>query len=275
MKYILDPREILKQHKPDPLQLALLDAFDAATNGMENPEAMIAIQHSKEAFLQSWIELVYAIRALYEEDSDTCLLHTRRIHDSSPPATLKPLFMAWIQASNFNKATNMLEKSGEVPLALLELFGSLFSGPHPAEALAEQAEEALNHAMTEQYEHLIYRILRMLQDQKRSDGPLLAVRYAVYCLNQLHAAGYAKTEFFSLIIRALGHADGFYALGVSLLDHDLEAAQSALRAALEAQDGVFIDTYQTHYIQQLLNLLKSTSTKKTKQKRPAKQLELF
>jgi hypothetical protein len=89
--------------------------------------------------------------------------------------------------------------------------------------------------MTGHFERLSRSVLRGLLEERRCDGRLLALRYALYCLSFLAKEGYTQTDFFSLIIRVLGNADGFFVIGLSLLDDDEEAALQAFEAALEAR----------------------------------------
>jgi hypothetical protein len=127
--------------------------------------------------------------------------------------------------------------------------------PHPLTLAAEQAEEALRHGLYEQFEALAVRVFAGFRAQVRNDGALPALRYALYCLDMLDKNGYEGTGFFSAIIKALGEADGFCALGFALIGKDNGTAAAALQKALDAGDGIFLDPPMKSLIAEMILLL--------------------
>jgi len=184
------------------------------------------------------------VRALYSGDPPSCERALGSIGEGTPPAALVPFFRAWLVACRPGETKQLFrESSGGIDAAdraVAKLYGRVLTDAHPLTILSEQAEEALRHGMLEHFESLCYRILRDLQEQRLCDGPLLAIRFAVSSLKALDEAGYGDTDFFSVILRALGRSDGFCALALSLMDRDQVAAAAALQGSLEAADGVFV-----------------------------------
>lgn len=284
----------------------LADAFDAACNGLENPEALARMEKLRGKEFTNWKHLVHAIRAMYRGDEESCRGASDSIESVSPPASLKGLFSAWISGM---KSAGPAEESALVPgrkkpgataltaggnadLPAMELYRKLLVHPHPLRLIAEQADEALRQGMIGHFERLSQSVFRGLREERRCDSALLALRYARYCLSLLSEGGYTPTDFFSLIVRVLGRADGFFVIGLSLLDNDEEAALGALEAALETRasevpDGsFFLDNEMVPALRAMINLMREESPRMpAKNAKPSKhgrtrtesrgQLELF
>ena len=198
---------------------SLVDAFDAVTNGMENPESFARLDMITGEELQPWKHLVYAIQALYADDAPRCEAALAAMADDSPPAVLKPLFRAWMHRPDNSPGSRetLFAELAEACDPVVTLYRRLLIEPHPLSLLAEQAEEALRHGLAEQFATMAGKILRTLRELNNRDGPLLALRYAQYCLDLLDKGGYEDTDFFTAILKALGEADGFCVLGFALL----------------------------------------------------------
>ncbi|MDR1211228.1 MAG: hypothetical protein LBK40_03245 [Spirochaetaceae bacterium] len=293
----------------------LADAFDAACNGLENPEALARMEKLRGKEFTDWKHLVKAIRAMYRGDAESCREASDSIESSSTPASLKSLFAAWISGM---KNAGPAEASARAPgqrkpgaaalmtggnsaVPAMELYRKLLVHPHPLRLIAEQADEALRQGMTGHFERLSQSVFRGLREERRCDSALLALRYARYCLSLLNEGGYTQTDFFSLIVRVLGRADGFLVIGLSLLDNDEEAALGALEAALETRvpeeqasarsgedpDGsAFLDNEMAPALRAMINLMRKESPRMpVKNAKPSKrgrvrgespgQLELF
>ncbi|MDR1948576.1 MAG: hypothetical protein LBQ38_04225 [Spirochaetaceae bacterium] len=220
---------------------SLADAFDAATNGMENPEGFARMETIQDPRFRSWQALIRAIKALYAGDLAACRSAADAIPENEAPGALKPLFRAWIHRHDPKNREGIFEELSRSCDAVAELYRRLLVEPHPLSLMAEQAEEALRHDLPEQFKTLAVRIMKKLREERRCDGPLLALRYARYCIDLLNRAGYGGSDFFSAIIGVLGEADGFCALGFALIGRDNEAAARVLRKALKAGDGLFLE----------------------------------
>jgi len=275
MKYIIDPRTLLDQAPIDSPYWALVDAFDAVTNGIENPEAMERLQKLQDPVVEPWKILIGAIKALYQEDTGSCALAVERLDPQSPPGVLKPLFLAWI-ASAFG-GEKLVTHMASASASVADLFNRITTRIHPIAMVAEQAEEALRQGMIDYYEGLVQRVLRELREQKRGDGPLLAVRYALSFLRDLDAQGIGGQEYFSILLKALGKSDGFCVLGIYLWEKDELAAETAFRGALENHDGVFVNGEIRKILTFILAQEKQKKPKMTKKRAQGtqKQLELF
>jgi hypothetical protein len=85
MKHIIDPRPLLEGASPSSPLWALADAFDAAANGMENPEADARLSAvTAEEFLP-WKAAISALKALYADDRLACLDAAAAMAVDSPP----------------------------------------------------------------------------------------------------------------------------------------------------------------------------------------------
>lgn len=266
---IVDPRTLLDTEARGSPAWALVDALDAAANGMENPEAFAQVASIADPILLPWKMAVEAIRALYAEDASACAAAARAIDDGSPPAALKPLLLAWATGAPSPRSS---DPSGA-------LSGLVFSGEHPLAAAADQAEEALRQGLPDRFDALAFRVMRELRDSPHPEGPRLAVRFAAACIRA--SAQDASVDFFSTSLRALGRADGFAALGFALVGTDDRAAAEAFRGAADAEDGVFVRCALREVALRAARLLDAERTTKTVRSAPERgrgnegQLDLF
>jgi hypothetical protein len=237
---------------------SLADAFDAAANGMENPESFAKMETLEDPRFRSWQALIRAVKALYAGDLPLCRAAAEAMEDDQAPGALKPLFRAWIHRHDTKNRDGIFEELSRSCDAVAELYRRLIVEPHPLSLMAEQAEEALRHDLPEQFSAMAIRIMRKLREERRCDGPLLALRYALYCLELLNRAGYGDSGFFSAIIGTLGEADGFCALGFALIGKDNRAAAATLEKALQAGDGLFAAGAMRDLIARVISLLRTS-----------------
>ncbi|MDR1930306.1 MAG: hypothetical protein LBQ44_06700 [Treponema sp.] len=279
----------------------LLDAFDAVTNGMENPEALRKAALLENRELEPWKALVEAISRLYAGDTGGCRKAAERIREGSPPASLRPLFNAWAKDRELREQGNAgnLEKAlrGELSRcgpAAQDLLKRLVIKPHPLSLIAEQAEEALRQGLEEQFALFASRVLCSLREQR--GGGFLALRYGAYCFSLLNEAGGGGEDFLSAAVKILGKADGLCAFGLALVSRDKRGALSALKEALKeggapgktggertegpgkAAGGNFLTGESAGTLREIISLLQSETRKGAggpKSAGPLIQRELF
>jgi hypothetical protein len=258
----------------------LLDAFDAVTNGMENPEAMKKAEKLSNPELEPWKCLVKAIAFLYRGEAEQCRKAAEAMPGDSPPGKLKPVFRAWLIRRN--GGTGMGQALFEVLTGccnpVVELYRQLIIEPHPLCLTAEQTEEALRQGMEEQFSGLAGRVLLALKEH----SPSLALRYAVYCLNLANDSGYEGSGFFPLICKCLGETDGFCALGLALAGRDNGAAATALGNALKNAlpagkgENSFLDKTNAGALERLAKLFGSSGGRRTGRRKSERlQPDLF
>jgi len=102
-------RSELKQHLTDPGMLEksslvndelkeetriILDAFEAITNGMQNPDVFSSAEKiSEESLLYFWKELIFAIKAFYEKNYEEMQSRLRKIDPDSPLSMFTPILL--------------------------------------------------------------------------------------------------------------------------------------------------------------------------------------
>jgi hypothetical protein len=266
---------MMEQIPPDSPVWSLVDAFDAVTNGMDHSESFVRMEGVRDKGLLPWRTLIHGIRALYADDLEGCETALNALDDDSAPGSLKPLFKAWIARQQAGGRETIFDELSLTSDSVISLYRRLLIEPHPLSLLAEQAEEALRHGLEEQFAVMAGKVMKALRDQKRGDGPLLAMRYARYCLELLDKEGQRNQDFFAVVIKTLGEADGFCALGLALIGKDDGAASAALEKALAAKDGRFLDAPMASLITEFLPVLKSRGEKRPAIAVSKGQLELF
>lgn len=258
---LIDPRAFIDVAPPSSPLWPLIDAFDAATNGMENPEAYSRLAAVEEEAFAPWKALVAAILAFYAEDPRTLDSHLARIPENSPPAVLTPLFRAWLGAPSGARAEALTDAAPGVSA----LYRRLTTDPHPLQAVAEQAEEALRQDMIEHFEKLSCRVLKELHEASFAGASVQALRYAARCLDSLCAAGRDDTDFYAALLRSLGRADGLTAIALALIDRDDQAAASAFAGTLESRDGgFFVDDDMKPVIEAAIGMLRNEAESRHK-----------
>uniref|UniRef100_A0A7C3IFE8 Uncharacterized protein n=1 Tax=Gracilinema caldarium TaxID=215591 RepID=A0A7C3IFE8_9SPIR len=239
MSPIVDPYILLEQPKPLPEHWALVDAFDAVTNGMDNPEALERIRVLDHTELASWKWLVFTIKALYEGNAEAVELAVQYLEDGTPPAVLKPLFFTWLSEHLHGKAVFLNQPE------LADLYTTLRIHQHPLVSRAEQTEEALQQGLIPLFEHQFEKTLHALYSIHPNEGPGLAIRYGVHTLCMLHEMGCRLEDFLTLLVQALGEADGCCCLALAFIK--LQEAHpplqdrtlKAIDACLAAKEGRF------------------------------------
>lgn len=277
MNPIVDPYTLLEHPKPQSKHWALVDAFDAVTNGMDNPEALEQIRYLHEPELVSWKWLIFAIKALYEGDAKQVETAVSQIEDTSPPAVLKNLFINWLSEHNKENAIKIEEEE------LAVLYNTLRLPQHPLINRAEQTEEALQQGLLPLFEQYFERILFELYNSSSTDGPALAIRYGVHILCLLHKASYRLEDFLPLLIRSLGEADGCCCLAlafIKLQEHNSALQERTCRiidACLAAEYGKFADSDMKKTLGFIKRGFSDSDHKKQKprQLREPVQMELF
>jgi hypothetical protein len=239
MSPIVDPYILLEQPKPLPEHWALVDAFDAVTNGMDNPEALEQIGVLDHTELASWKWLVFAIKALYEGNTKAVEQAVQHLPEGTPPAVLKGLFATWLSEQNQRTFINIDEPG------LADLYTKLRLHQHPLASRAEQTEEALKQGLIPLFEHHFEKILHELYHVQAEAGPGLAIRYGVHTLCILHEMGCRLEDFLTLLVQALGEADGCCCLAIAFIKLQethpglQERTLKAIEACLSAKDGRF------------------------------------
>ncbi|MDR2768654.1 MAG: hypothetical protein LBB82_10065 [Treponema sp.] len=193
----------------------LLDAFDAVTNGMENPELMKRAASVKNPALECWKPLVQAIAALYAGNETLCQNAAAAIPEGSPPAVFKPLFRAWlIRRGCFdselaaagrcvNREKELFQELTGCRESVVSLFQRLIIEPHPLSLLAEQAEEALRQGLEEMSANLAAKVLAALKEI----DPLMAIRYGARCFALSSESGARPDALIAAVKKSLPDAE--------------------------------------------------------------------
>ncbi len=72
----------------------IMDAFEAITNGMQNPDVFSSVEAiSRDSLFSLWKELIYAIKAFYNKDYKEMQSRLRKIDKDSPLSMFIPVLM--------------------------------------------------------------------------------------------------------------------------------------------------------------------------------------
>jgi len=85
----------------------IMDAFEAVTNGMYNPEVLTALKEiSEESLFSLWKELIFSIHAFYEKDFFEMINKLKKIDSNSDLIIFKPILLYLSGKENIQISSN-------------------------------------------------------------------------------------------------------------------------------------------------------------------------
>lgn len=190
--------------------LVVSDAFEAATNGMENPEAVAALDLiPPESLFYPWRLLIRSILALYAGDSPGCLEAAGEISEESPLRALVPVLKALAGSRN-----SALDRRGK------DLVRTMEDHKDSLAAQIGQVHEALVTGMEEVFLSLFPPVL----EQLALEDETAAARLTLWTLRQLEKYDLDYQTLFRQITQFWGQAEGCRLISLGIYPVDPEAA---------------------------------------------------
>ncbi len=201
--------------------LAVFDAFEAVTNGMENPEAMERVAALPgHSIFSPWKPLILAISAFYRGDPAALGEQLARISPDSIPGLLVPFLETLPDAG---PGSGRGEAARELASAVIDDDPLLRSG-------LSQLEDALEEGIEELFVETAVLLFRDLAARQ----PTTAERLLLWCFRALREAG-LSVEALSLRIRSSLPACRLHRLeALAAMDGDPAAALLAWGRSLLA-----------------------------------------
>ncbi len=183
------------------------DAFEAATNGMHNPEAFAALQEAETN--EDWKNLIYAIKAFYNHDFHRMEALLAGITANSDAASLSTVLR---NMSGIN-ISQQLSKSEKKLAAKITEQNRFFN----------EAIDDLNESII-YGEDLFAETVSLLIKEIRKDHPEAASRLALWAFNKCIEYNFNDEKLTDNIIILFGQAEGLRLIGLSLMEREPDSS---------------------------------------------------
>ncbi len=204
----------------------ILDAFEAITNGMYNPEVFAEMERIPESSLLSfWKELILAIRAFYRKDYSEMEKHLNNLDNDSPLAMFKPILMH-LSGKTRQQISNSRQK---------EFIDMIIKDRSFIRSVTKQISESLEYDMEELF---IETTSLLLIDLNRNHKEA-AIRFAIWGIETASVYKYSPTDIVATCKKLFGNTEAYRLTAI----------------ALAKEEG---DISLLFWIQSLLSRLKST-----------------
>jgi hypothetical protein len=219
---LADPRELLncgilhEEHRLYINALAVEDAFEAVTNGMENPTALERLSEvPDDSIVGPWKLCVFALKALYDGDIETLRSAASKIPEGAPPAHLANLALRIAGGQLLSS-----EKRENRESAVLRFIDELVQSPDFVAAAGEQLEEALAMGMTDLYADTAVMLVRDLE----RDYPAAVADFAVWCFARLAEEDESLQPLIKRFKAVFGEAETLRLAALGIVKEDADAA---------------------------------------------------
>ncbi len=184
------------------------DAFEAATNGMHNPEAFARLE-SLEAD-QNWKNIIYAIRAFYNQDFG---LMNNLLISVDPGSDAGRLVRVLRHMAGTEDYSGKLTKSEE-RLALRVTENTRFLN-----SAVRQLKESIDYG-----EELFTETASLLIKEVKQKTPVAAGRLALWSFRICIEKGFDDEALADNILMLFGQAEGLRLIALSLMETEPESA---------------------------------------------------
>ena len=195
----------------DSVEIIIRDAFEAATNGMHNPEALNRLNGlDDDDEVKVWKSLIAAIISFYNQDFKGVGALLSAVPDDSPAGRLKPalLHMSGLRSLE-RRATyheeklikKITEDSRFLASAIAQLNDSIEYG---GELFAETAS--------------------LLIKEIKSQNQNAAARLTLWCFSVCFSQGFDEEPLADNVLMLFGQAEGLRLIALSLMEDDPESA---------------------------------------------------
>lgn len=191
--------------------LAVADAFEAVTNGMEQPGVLDALEDLEaDSPFQPWRHFIFALHFYYEGLDEAVSAHLARIPETSPVAALARALKTLISAP--------------APAALPGALGKLCDAVAKADPLVHQSVQDVAEGLEADDEDLFYEALADWLDAVADQRPQKARSALIWAWNQLEWRDFDEAPLLDLGTSYWGAAESYRLAALGTLAWDPEGA---------------------------------------------------
>ena len=217
-------RSELKQHLTDPGILErsnlvndelkeeariILDAFEAITNGMQNPDVFTSVEAiSKDSLLYLWKELIYAIKAFYEKNYEEMQSRLRKIDPDSPLSMFTPILLHLSGKSN-EKSSNKKQKA---------FIDNIIRDRSFIRSVIAQITESLEYDMEDLFLETSILMLHDLNNNYKE----AARKFAIWTLETASKFKYSPTTLVSTCKKLFGNTEAYRITAIAMLNEEID-----------------------------------------------------
>ncbi len=210
-------KEEIKLHLTDPGSLeqfartsgireevqTILDAFEATTNGMYNPEVFQKMERIPDSSLLSfWKELILAIRAFYDKRYSDMELHLNNLDENSPLSMFRPILMH-LSGRTQQKISNTRQK---------EFIDQIIRDRSFIRSVTNQISESLEYDMEELFIETTSLLLIDLNRNYRE----AARRFAIWGIETASRYKYSPTDIVATCKKLFGNTETYRLTAIAL-----------------------------------------------------------
>ncbi|MBI9109201.1 MAG: hypothetical protein JEZ04_20820 [Spirochaetales bacterium] len=203
----------------DPSVTIVSDAFEAVTNGMHNPEAMIRLEKLEKAeSFDQWKLLIRAVDAFYSQDFQTLEDCLEKIPSDSLAGSLKPVLYHMSGQKQLNRKPTFNEE---------KLIKRVTEDSRFLVSAAAQLTESIEYSGD-----LFIETASLLIKEIKVNNPEASERLALWCFSVCFEYSFDEEPLADNVLMLYGQAEGLRLIALSLMEEDPESSLICFTRAL-------------------------------------------
>ncbi len=187
----------------------ILDAFEAITNGMQNPDVFTSVESiSKDSLLYLWKELIYAIKAFYEKNYEEMQSRLRKIDPDSPLSIFTPILLHLSGKSNEIISNKKQEAFIDIILRDRSFIRSVIV----------QITESLEYDM----EDLFLETSILMMNDLNNNYKEVAEKFAIWTLETASKYKYSPTMLISNCKKLFGNTEAYRITAIAMSKEEID-----------------------------------------------------
>jgi len=187
----------------------IMDAFEAITNGMQNPDVFSYVEEiSKDSLLYLWKELIYAIKAFYEKNYEEMQSRLRNIDSDSPLSMFTPI-LSHLSGKSAEISSNKKQK------AFIE---NIIKDRSFIRSVITQIIESLEYDM----EDLFLETSILMMHDLNKNYKEAARKFAIWTLETASKYKYSPTTLVSTCKKLFGNKEAYRITAIAMSKEEID-----------------------------------------------------
>jgi len=187
----------------------IMDAFEAITNGMQNPDVFSFVEAiSKDSILYFWKELIFAIKAFYERNYEEMHFRLLSIDSESPLSMFRPI-LSHLSGKSAEIISNKKQK------AFIE---NIIKDRSFIRSVIAQITESLEYDMEDLF---LETSILMIHDLNRNYKEA-ARKFAIWTLETASTYKYSPTSIVSSCKKLFGNTEAYKITAIAMSKEEID-----------------------------------------------------